>query len=118
LSPRTRKRGSNRSAKPTQHDRRHRPASGGSRRPEGSAGFWGDPAALPPASLHVRISDDPAAIARSLGPPPLPGHQKIAEHYFAAVYDRAVTLAGALAAAGGLLTQEELEEELEADHRE
>jgi hypothetical protein len=42
-------------------------------------------------------------VVRSLGPPPLPGHETAAEHYFGAVYERAVALAGALAAAGGLL---------------
>jgi hypothetical protein len=33
----------------------------------------------------------------------LPGHETAAEHYFAVVYAKAVGLAGALAAAGGLL---------------
>lgn len=70
--------------------------------PEGP-GFWGDPAQLPDAETDVRINEDPAAVPRSLGPPPLPGHEGIAEHYFAAVYDRAVATAGALAAAGGLI---------------
>jgi hypothetical protein len=40
---------------------------------------------------------------RSLGPPPFPGGETIAEHYFAAVYQKAATLATALAAASGLL---------------
>ena len=40
---------------------------------------------------------------RSLGPPPLPGRETVAEHYFAAVYDKAASLAIALAAASGLL---------------
>ncbi len=35
-------------------------------------------------------------------------HGAIAEHYFTAVYDRAVTLAGAVATAGGLITFEDL----------
>jgi hypothetical protein len=76
------------------------------------AGFWGDASKLPPTYSDVRITDDPAAVVRSLGPPPLPGHETIAEHYFDAVYERAVSLAGALAAAGGLLAPEELAEEL------
>ncbi len=46
---------------------------------------------------------DPGAMVRSLGPPPLFGGGANAEHYFAAVYDRAAMLAGALAAASGLL---------------
>lgn len=109
MSPRGRKRGGNRSAKPSQKARRR--AGGNGTAPQAPGGFWGDPAALPRARPDVRITDDPAAVPRSLGPPPLAGHQVVAEHYFTAVYDRAVTLAGALAAAGGLLTQEELEAE-------
>lgn len=77
---------------------------------ESAVGFWGDPGELPPARTDVRITDDPSATVRSLGAPPLPGHEAIAEHYFAAVYDRAVTLSGALAAVGGLIEPEELTE--------
>lgn len=65
--------------------------------------FWGDPEKLPEPRSDVRITEDPAAVPRSLGTPPLPGQEKVAEHYFAAVYDRAVGVAGALAAAGGLI---------------
>ena len=54
-------------------------------------------------------SDDPTAVVRSLGPPPLPGHEAIAEHYFDVVYERAAMLANALAAAGGLIGMEELQ---------
>ncbi len=79
-------------------------------RVDSAVGFWGEPSALPTAPQHVRITADPSATVRSLGPPPLPGHEVIAEHYFAAVYDRAVTLAGALAAVGGLIEPEELQE--------
>lgn len=74
--------------------------------------FWGDLAALPPAQPDVRITDDPAAVVRSLGQAPLTGHEAIAGHYFTAVYMRAVTTAGAIAAAGGMIEPEELEEEL------
>lgn len=90
----------------------------GSRRSESSASaearqrderaFWGTKEALPPARADVRISDTPAAVASSLGPPPLPGHEAIAQHYFEAVYGRAVTTAGALAAAGGLIDPDAL----------
>jgi hypothetical protein len=76
------------------------------------ASFWGDPARLPSPQGDVRMTADPAAVPRSLGPPPLPGHENAAEHYFAAVYDRAVTTAGALAAAGGLIDPEALADEL------
>jgi hypothetical protein len=104
MSPRSRRRGS----------------GGGRNRRKGNkqqrqlgAGFWGDPAALPEPRVDLRITDDPAAVARSLSQPPLPGHEVIAEAYFAAVYERAVTLAGALATAAGLLTPDELADELE-----
>ena len=95
MSPRSRKggRGSNRS----QNNRRRNQ----NQRPQG-VGFWGDASKLPEASNVVRSTEDPAAVARSLGPPPLAGHETIAEHYFSAVYDRAVMLAGALAAAAGM----------------
>lgn len=70
--------------------------------------FWGDPDALPEVEQDVRITDHPAAVPLSLGPPPLPGHEKISEHYFGVVYERAVSTAGALAAAGGLIDPESL----------
>jgi hypothetical protein len=75
--------------------------------------FWGDPAALPTPQTDVRITDDPSAVPRSLGAPPLPGHEAIAEHYFRVVFERAVTTAGALAAAGGLIDPDALMDELE-----
>lgn len=78
--------------------------------------FWGDPTQLPETETGVHITDEPAAVPRSLGTPPLPGHEQIAANYFAVVYDRAVATAGALAAAGGLidptgLTGEDVEDE-------
>ena len=75
-------------------------------------GFWGDSGKLPEAKSDVRISTEPAVVPHSLGPPPLPGHETIAMHYFTAIYDRAVTLSGALAAAAGLIEPDELVEEL------
>lgn len=84
---------------------------GGRRRGKGGAKgpeFWGDPAKLPSAEGSVRIAADPSAVVRSLGRPPLQGHETIAGHYFEAVYERAVTLASALAAAGDLIEPEEL----------
>ena len=96
-----------------QRDKRNRKRDGGSkaRRPQreqapgrtDQAGFWGDPELLPAMQRDVRITDAPAAVPRSLGSPPLPGHEAVAEHYFRVVYERAVGTAGALAAAGGLI---------------
>ena len=73
-------------------------------------GFWGDPTQLPEGDIEIRITDDPHAVPRSLGEPPLPGHRAVAEHYFAAIYDRAVATSGALAAAGGLITPDQLDQ--------
>jgi hypothetical protein len=99
-------------------DKPRTPARGGrrkdrNRRPKVDAlSFWGDAAALPSSETDVRITDDPGAVSRSLGTPPLPGQEIVAPHYFAAVYERAVMTAGALAAAGGLIDTETLTEEL------
>jgi hypothetical protein len=68
------------------------------------AGGGDEPVAL------VRSPEDPAAMVRSLGPPPLPGRETIAEHYFAAAYDKAARRARALAAANGLLDLSEPED--------
>lgn len=73
--------------------------------------FWGEASQLPEPKTDVRITDDPDAVPRSLGTPPLPGQEAIAGHYFAAVYDRAVATAGALAAAGGLIDPNSLTDE-------
>jgi hypothetical protein len=70
--------------------------------------LWGDSDRLPKDETSVRITSDPAAVVRSLGRPPLSGHHNVAEHYFTAVYDRAVTLASALAAAGDLIEPDDL----------
>lgn len=103
------KRGRKGGRKRSQNNRR-----GKNRRPDvlhDAARFWGDARVLPEASQDVRITDDPSAVPRSLGPPPLPGHEVIAEQYFGVVYDRAVTTAGLLAAAGGLIDADDLVDE-------
>ncbi len=99
----------------------NRKGGGGQQQPQGrrrsgkkkvQVGFWGDAAKLPEAKSDVRISTEPAVVPHSLGPPPLPGHETIAMHYFTAIYDKGVTLSGALAAAAGLIEPEELIDEL------
>jgi hypothetical protein len=50
---------------------------------------------------------DPTALLRSLGDPPLQGQGAVAEHYLAAVIERAAGLATALAASAGLLASAE-----------
>ena len=52
---------------------------------------------------RISVTPDPTSTVRSLGKPPLVGRETVAEHYFDAVYQRAVAMAGALAAAGDLL---------------
>lgn len=54
-------------------------------------------------TLRISVTPDPTSTVRSLGKPPLVGREMVAEHYFEAVYQRAVAMAGALAAAGNLL---------------
>lgn len=73
--------------------------------------FWGEgyePVPIP----SVRPAADPAAVARSLGDPPLAIDGATASHSLAVVYEEAVRAATALAAATGLL-----EEEAEPDGR-
>lgn len=67
--------------------------------------YWGGHAGELPEPPVVRPSTAPAAIVRSLGLPPLPGQQHVADQYFSAVYERAVMLATALATAGDLLEE-------------
>ena len=101
MSPRSRRRGGGGS------QRRRKGGGRGNQRQTGAA-FWGDLEQLPDSVPEVRVSEDPAAVVRSLGQPPLAGHEVIAEAYFTAVYDRATGLAGALATAAGLISVEEL----------
>ncbi len=70
--------------------------------------FWGDPSKLPNEQNKVGVTTDPVSIPASLGKPPLTGQEANAQHYFEAVYTRAVIMAGALAADSNLV--EELDE--------
>src|SRR5687768_5052091 len=102
MSPRSRRRGGGGG----QRGRRRQGQAQRNQR-QGGAAFWGDASTLPAPRPDVRITEDPAAVARSLGPPPLTGQETIAEHYFSVVYDRAVMLAGAVATAAGMITDDE-----------
>lgn len=84
------------------------------KRPNTSS-FWGDLERLPEGGRLNRITDDPAAVARSLDTPPLPGHEQSASYYFEVVYNRAVQTASALAVAGGLIDPDALLSESEDD---
>ena len=59
----------------------------------------------------VRPATDPTAVLRSLGDPPLPGQGQVAEHYLAAVIERAAGFATALAASADLLARPGEDEE-------
>ena len=86
--------------KPPQRRRRSGAKKGGA---TGGADLWrAVPAA--PAPAPIVPASRPSALVRSLGDPPLQGQGAVAEHYLAAVVERAAGLAAALAAAGGLLT--------------
>ena len=86
-----------------------RKSRGKSQTPESartSGDFWGDPARLPPVS-EVTASADGSAVIRSLGRPPVTGHEAASEYYFRIACDRAVNLASVLATAGDLLDDED-----------
>lgn len=85
--------------------RSRRPSKQSRQRNKGNANrdFWGSLESVPDVVTTVQPASDPSTLVRSLGQPPLAGHETIAEHYFRAVYDKAAGLAIALAAGSGLL---------------
>ena len=92
-SSRNRNRNRNRQSQQQQAPRSHRPVD-----------LWRPVPPLPPAE-KIAPAPDPTALIRSLGDPPLRFHE--ADHYLAAVVERAAGLAAALAASGGLLAPTE-----------
>lgn len=79
----------------------------GRRRAAPPRDFWGNEATEsdePPLILPV---PDPTVMLHSLSSPPLPGRETVAVHYFAAVAEKAASLAVALAAASDLLDDED-----------
>lgn len=67
-----------------------------------------------PRPAPIRAADDPTALIRSLGQPPLGGQSTAAQHYMVAVVERAAGLAAALAATADLLADPV--EESDSDH--
>ncbi|HEX4493687.1 MAG TPA: hypothetical protein VH914_20960 [Acidimicrobiia bacterium] len=82
---------------------RKRNKRGGRARKPSTRDFWGVEHDDEETIELIRPSEDPTAMIRSLGPPPLPSRETVAEHYFVAVYEKATALATALAAASDLL---------------
>ncbi len=79
--------------------RRRRPAVA----PVAAPGFWGDDVPVP-AAPRIAPTTAPTALVASLGAPPLPGGSA-GDGALTAVYDEAVKVAAALAAATGLLAE-------------
>lgn len=76
-----------------------------------SSDYWGKDEGDTESDLPmVKASAMPSAMVRSLGRPPLHGHDQAAETYFDVVYARAALLASALADSVGLLEPAEDED--------
>ncbi|MGH9121121.1 MAG: hypothetical protein ACRDYC_04120 [Acidimicrobiales bacterium] len=69
----------------------------------GHTKFWGDADAPVPQPPRVRPSQDPGALVRSLGAPPLIPDANASQRILTEVYEAAVRAATAMAAASGLL---------------
>ncbi|MBO65897.1 MAG: hypothetical protein CL509_06425 [Actinobacteria bacterium] len=69
--------------------------------------FWHGANPLPDSPPKIHVTEEAAAVIRSLGDPPLGGQSESAEHYFEAVYQRSVALASALAAAAEMVGDDE-----------
>ena len=90
------------SGQPRKKTAARRRRSGAKKGGAGAGDLW---RAVPAVAAPEPIvpASRPSALVRSLGDPPLQGQGAVAEHYLAAVVERAAGLAAALAAAGGLL---------------
>lgn len=79
--------------------------------------YWGDASGLPTRTDYLLDAADPTAVIRSLGKAPIPGKNSAPELYFDVLYERAASLAQALAIAGGLNSEppEDAEAAAEAD---
>ena len=97
---------------PESPDERAPPPHAGASQPASPPGAATATSGAPPTSTDDAIdvitpADDPTTMLRSLGPAPFPGGDTVAEHYFAAVYQKASAMAIALAAASDLLPDAE-----------
>ena len=80
----------------------------GRRRAGPQRDFWGNEATESGEPPLIVPATDPTVMLHSLSSPPLPGRETVAVHYFAAVAEKAASLAYALAAASDLLDDEDL----------
>jgi len=79
----------------------------GRRRAGPQRDFWGNEATESGEPPLIVPATDPTVMLHSLSSPPLPGRETVAVHYFAAVAEKAASLAYALAAASDLLDDED-----------
>jgi hypothetical protein len=80
---------------------RNRGRGGGDNKPR-TVDLW-RPVPPLPVPEAITPSNEPAALVRSLGHPPLAEQSVVAGHYLAAVVERGAILGTALASAAGLL---------------
>jgi len=73
----------------------------------GGAGGPGAPNGATSPEQRIRPTSDPGVLVRSLGAPPLALDPAVVERHLTAVYEEAVRAATALAAASGLLADDE-----------
>jgi hypothetical protein len=108
---RRRRRGRAGSGQPTPQSSSTGAAKGAApRRRPGGADFWGRPGGEPVAK-SIRPTSDPAAVPRSLGDPPIGHNPATAAGSLAVIYEEAVRAATALAAANGLLADDESDDD-------
>ncbi len=88
---------------------RNRRRRGGGNKAKRPTDLWRPVPQLSDPAPIVTVPDR-TALVRSLGDPPLQGQGAVAEHYFAAVIDRAADLASGLAATAGLLVDPEADD--------
>lgn len=69
--------------------------------------FWGANYEPAPDGDKIRPTSDPGVLVRSLGAPPLAMDPNVATRHLTAVYEEAVRAATALAAANGVLAEDE-----------
>lgn len=77
--------------------------------------FWGSDTAGDDEVELIRPAADPTVMLRSLSSPPLPGRETVAVHYFAAVAEKAASLAVALAAASELLDMDDFNDDADLE---